>query len=157
MSETNQIIGIDPGCGGAVVVLESRRHPVPIEWIRMPTVKVGKATRVDCPALARFLQDFDSGHAYLEWNHAMKQQGVSSMFSFGHACGSVSGVLGGLSIPCTMVLPQTWKRLAKLTGLGKDASRAYAAGLWPRWGALDTKIAGQAYADAALIALFGER
>lgn len=149
------MIGIDPGCSGAIVVLQSERCPEPIEWMRMPTLKEGKASRVDCAELVRFLEDFDNGHAYVEAVHAMPGQGVSSMFSFGHAAGSVMGVLAALRIPVTLVTPQRWKKAAGLIGKDKDAARSRAIQLWPRWSALGKKGEGQALADAALIARFG--
>lgn len=149
------MIGIDPGCSGAVVVLQSARCPEPIEWLRMPTLKEGKASRVDCAELVRFLEDFDNGHAYVEAVHAMPGQGVSSMFSFGHAAGSVIGVLTAMRIPITLVTPQRWKKAAGLIGQDKDAARSRAIQLWPRWSALGKKGEGQALADAGLIARFG--
>lgn len=155
MSGNVYLIGVDPGVSGAVCILQSRNHPVPVEWFRMPTVNVGKSTRVDSAALARTLQDFDVGQAYIERVGAMPGQGVSSMFTFGHAAGLVEGVIATLCIPYTLVEPQTWKRRAGLIGKDKDAARSRAIQLWPRWNALGKKGEGQAFADAALIARFG--
>lgn len=150
------LIGIDPGIGGAAVILQSRACPVPIEWMRMPTLKVGKSSRVDCAQLCRWLQDFDTSEAYVEQVHAMPGQGVTSMFTLGHAAGAVEGMLAALAIPVTLVTPQRWKRGAGLIGTDKDAARSRAIQLWPRWGALGKKGEGQALADAALIARFGQ-
>jgi len=152
---SNYLIGIDPGVSGAIVVLQSSAQPQPVEWLRMPSLKEGKASRVDCATLARFLEDFDSGHAYVEQVHAMPGQGVSSTFGFGHAAGSVMGVLAAMHITTTMVTPQAWKKSAGLIGSDKDGARSHAIRRWPRWGDLSAKGAGQAYADAALIALHG--
>jgi crossover junction endodeoxyribonuclease RuvC len=148
------LIGIDPGISGAIVILGAGMTP--IEWLRMPSLKVGKASRVDCAALARFLQDYDNGLAYVEHVGSMPGQGVASMFTFGHATGSVEGVLAALMIPVTLVAPAAWKRRAGLIGADKDAARSRAIQLWPRWDALGKKGEGQAFADAALIARFGE-
>ena len=126
-----------------------------IEWDQMPVIKVGKASRVNASALAEMLRDFDAGEAYVEQVGAMPGQGVSSMFSFGHAAGVVAGVLGALLIPVTLVTPQRWKKAAGLIGTDKDAARSRAIQLWPRWQALGKKGEGQALADAALIAKFG--
>lgn len=147
------LIGIDPGASGAIVVMTPKFDL--IEWGVMPTVKVGTQTRVNAAALAAMLRDFDSGHAFLEQVGAMPGQGVSSMFSFGHAAGTASGVLAALQITTTMVTPQSWKRRAGLSGTDKDAARSRAIQLWPAWRALDAKGKGQALADAALIARFG--
>lgn len=151
------IIGIDPGCSGAIVILQSGACPQPIGWMRMPTIKVGKSSRVDAAAVSRFLSDFDVGHAFIEQVHSMPGQGVSSVYTFGHAAGVVEGVVAALMIPVTLVPPQMWKRRAGLIGTDKDAARSRAIQIWPRWAELGTKGAGQAFADAALIARFGNR
>ena len=149
------LIGIDPGISGAIVVLQSAACPHPVDWVRMPTLKEGKSSRVDCASLARCLEDYDTGAAVVEAVHAMPGQGVSSMFAFGHAVGSVMGVLAALRIPVTLAPPQRWKKAAGLIGTDKDAARSRAIQLWPRWAALAAKGEGQALADAALIARFG--
>jgi crossover junction endodeoxyribonuclease RuvC len=94
---------------------------------------------------------------YVEQVHAMPGQGVTSMFNFGHSCGTVMGVLGAMGLPCSLVTPQSWKKAAGLIGTDKDAARARAIQLWPKWRELDKKGKGQALADAALIALTGEK
>lgn len=147
-----RLIGVDPGASGAIVMLEDG---VPIEWMSMPTMKVGSATRVNASALAAFLFDSHAEHVYVEQVGAMPGQGVASMFNFGHNCGTVMGVLGAMSIPHTLVTPQAWKKAAGLIGTDKDAARARAIQLWPDWRELDKKGAGQALADAALIARYG--
>jgi crossover junction endodeoxyribonuclease RuvC len=145
-----KLIGVDPGASGAVVVLED---DVPIEWMEMPTVKVGSATRVNAAALAEFF--YKSEHVYVEYVHSMPKQGVASSFNFGHSVGTVMGVLGAMDIPHTLVTPQAWKKAAGLIGTDKDAARARALQLWPSWRALDKKGIGQALADAALSARYG--
>ena len=148
------IVGIDPGASGAIVLLE---HDVPIEWMIMPTYQVGSAKRVNASELNYFMDRTKYiDHVYVEQVGAMPGQGVTSMFNFGHSCGTVMGVLGALGLPHTMVTPQKWKKAAGLIGTDKDASRARAIQLWPIWRDLDTKARGQAYADAALIARYGK-
>ena len=34
MKRSNYVIGIDPGCSGAIVVLQSANIPEPVEWHR---------------------------------------------------------------------------------------------------------------------------
>src|SRR5690606_14340133 len=86
---------------------------------------------------------------------AMPGQGVSSMFTFGHAAGVVEGLIQGLGIPYTLVTPQAWKRRAGLIGSDKDAARSRAIQLYPGVRVLDLKEKGQAVADAMLIARYG--
>lgn len=149
------LIGIDPGCSGGIVILQSRQNPAPIQWLRMPTLKVGKSTRVDVAAVARYLGEYQEGEAFIEQVHSMPGQGVASVFTFGHACGAIEGVTAALMIPYTLVTPQRWKGRAGLIGSEKDACRSRAIQLWPAWGALGKKGEGQALADAAMIARFG--
>jgi crossover junction endodeoxyribonuclease RuvC len=146
-------LGIDPGVSGALVILEDDQ---PIEWMEMPTIKVGTATRVHAPEITHFMEyGKHIDHVFVEAVHAMPGQGVTSMFNFGHSVGTIMGVIGALGYPCTMVTPQKWKKAAGLIGTDKDAARARAMQLWPTWRDLDKKGKGQAYADAALIARFG--
>jgi crossover junction endodeoxyribonuclease RuvC len=151
-------IGIDPGISGAIVVLEDN---TPVEWALMPTMKIGSQNRVNAVALAALLREYIHRYpeqpvtAYVEQVHAMPKQGVSSMFSFGHSCGVIAGVLGAFEIPVTYVTPQMWKMRAHLTNKDKDAARSLAIQMWPHWRELDKKGQGQALADAALLARYG--
>jgi crossover junction endodeoxyribonuclease RuvC len=150
-------IGIDPGLSGAIVIMDG---DTPIEWHRMPTMKTGSANRVNAPALAAIIRPYlyldKQIRVYVELVSSMPGQGVASMFSFGHSAGVIQGVLGAFEIPVTMVTPSQWKKRAGLVGQDKDASRTLAIQMWPFWRELDKKGAGQAYADAALIAVHGD-
>lgn len=145
-------IGIDPGCTGALVVLCDGE---PIEWEAMPTFKMGEKTRVNGAGVAAFLENFRSGHCYIEKVGAMPGQGVTSMFTFGHAAGVVEGVVSALDIPYTLVTPQEWKKRAGLIKAEKDESRLRCVQLYPQITDLHKKAKGQAIADAILIARFG--
>jgi crossover junction endodeoxyribonuclease RuvC len=145
-----RILGIDPGASGAIVLLEKME---PVEWLRMPTIKEGNATRVNANHLQTFVRESRPDHIFVERVHAMPGNGSVSMFNFGHSVGVVLGVIAGLEH--TTVTPQAWKKAAGLIGTDKDASRSRAIQLWPRWYDLNKKGAGQAFADAALIAAFG--
>ena len=147
-------IGIDPGLSGAIVILEDN---FPVEWHRMPTMKTGSANRVNAAALGDILFTYleKDPVAYVELVSSMPGNGVASMFSFGHSAGVIQGVLGAYRMPVTMVTPGQWKKRAGLVGQDKDASRTKAIHMWPSWRELDKKGAGQAYADAAFIAVYG--
>lgn len=150
------IIGIDPGCTGAIVVMSEGMNYV--AHLNMPTIKVGTKSRVNGAAIAAFFRESVGefpAHAFLEQVGAMPGQGVSSMFTFGHAAGVVEGLLQGLGIPYTLVTPQAWKKRAGLIGKDKDAARSRAIQLYPDLRVLDLKGKGQAVADAILLARFG--
>lgn len=149
---TTRIVGIDPGAAGACVLLEAG---APVEWMLMPVMREGKASRVNGAALASWLRAAGDVTVAVEAVHAMPGQGVSSMFSFGHSVGVVMGVLATLELPVMLLTPQAWKKAAGLIGTDKDAARSRAIQMWPAWRDLDKKGAGQALADAALIARAG--
>jgi|APCry1669189883_1035261.scaffolds.fasta_scaffold28269_2 crossover junction endodeoxyribonuclease RuvC len=151
--ESMRTLGIDPGINGALVIIEDGE---PIEWMHMPTYLIGSHNRVNCSALGNFIMGSRVDVAIVEKVGAMPGQGVTSMFSFGHAVGSVMGVLGAFIIPTIQVTPQSWKKEAGILNKDKDASRSKAIEIWPNWRDLDKKIKGQALADAALIARYGK-
>lgn len=146
-----RVLGIDPGLSGAFVVLDGKEV---IEWGLMPTMVEGSNNRVNGAALASLWRFLNIDIAYMEQIGARPGQGVTSMFTFGHAAGTVRGVLGALEIPVRMVTPQAWKKHVGLLNKDKDAARSLAIQLWPQWRELDKKGQGQALADAALIALY---
>ncbi|EAM1386813.1 hypothetical protein EHN65_00585 [Salmonella enterica] len=147
------VLGIDPGCSGALVLLTQQGGY--IDHLAMPTIKVGTKSRVNGAAVAAWLRQYGIAHAYLEQVGAMPGQGTASMFTFGHAAGVAEGILQGLNIPYTLVTPQAWKKSAGLIGSDKDAARSRAIQLYPELRALDAKAKGQAIADAMLIARHG--
>lgn len=147
------ILGIDPGCSGALVLVTEQGGY--IDHLAMPTTKVGTKSRVNGAAVAAWVRQYGITHAYLEQVGAMLGQGTASMFTFGHAAGVAEGILQGLNIPYTLVTPQAWKKSAGLIGSDKDAARSRAIQLYPELRALDAKAKGQAIADALLIARFG--
>jgi crossover junction endodeoxyribonuclease RuvC len=146
------ILGIDPGCSGALVLVTEQGGY--IDHLAMPTIKVGTKSRVNGAAVAAWVRQYGIAHAYLEQVGAMPGQGTASMFTFGHAAGVAEGILQGLNIPYTLVTPQAWKKSAGLIGSDKDAARSRAIQLYPELRALDAKAKGQAIADALLIARF---
>lgn len=147
------ILGIDPGCSGALVVITLRGSY--IDHLNMPTIKVGIKSRVNGAAIAAWIRKYHIGHAYLEQVGAMPGQGTASMFTFGHAAGVAEGILQGLNIPYTLVTPQAWKKSSGLIGSDKDAARSRAIQIYPELRALDAKAKGQAISDALLIARHG--
>ncbi len=147
------IIGIDPGCSGALVLLDD--DGTYVDHLLMPVVKKGKSSRVNGAAVAGWLDGKVVTHAFLESVQSMPKQGVASVFTFGHAAGLVEGVVTGLGVPLTLVSPQAWKKSAGLIGSDKDAARSRAVQLYPGLRILDTKAKGQAVADAILIARHG--
>jgi len=155
MTSKKLLCGIDPGAKGALVVLDE--DGTVIAWLLMPMIKQGTQERVNAAAVAAFLKPYAANiTANLELVGAMPGQGVASMFSFGHSAGVVTGVLGALEIPVTLITPQKWTKHFNLGSKTKspDQARGLAARFWPAWRELDFKGKGGALADAALIARY---
>ena len=156
---TEVILGIDPGLSGAIAFLGPDGT---VEVIDMPTLALrrgGKAKReLDLIALARMFDERVSTirHAFVEQVGAMPGQGIASMFAFGKAYGALLGVLSANFIPMTTVSPVVWKK-ALAVPAGKDAARARASQLLPRSAYLWPLTKHDGRAEAALIALYGER
>lgn len=152
------VIGIDPGAGGAVAILE--RDGGLVQVFDMPAVEMlvgGKAKRRISPEMLSSelrLYNVHATCAYIEQVSAMPGQGVSSMFAFGEAFGLAKGVLAGLGIPVQTVTPARWKRALGLNQ-GKDAARAMAAARWPQHAGEFRRVRDDGRAEAALIALWG--
>lgn len=144
------VIGIDPGVSGAVAwLLESGEF---YRAVDMPTMKLGKSSRVNAAELSRCLRDFRPSHAVVERVASMPKQGVASTFAFGHSAGVLEGILAALGIPYELVTPQSWKRHFGLLGADKDASRAKAIQLYPDAPLGRKKDVGRA--DAMLLARY---
>jgi len=156
--ENQKILGIDPGPGGARAFLHADGA---LEIFDMPVHRLqrgGKVKReIDRYEPARLIDTHGPVvHAFVEQVGAMPGQGVTSMFRFGRSLGIVEGVLSAGFIPTDYVAPRKWR-----SGLGvragKDDSRARASALMPAHAGLWTRMKDNGRAEAALIALFGQR
>jgi Holliday junction resolvasome RuvABC endonuclease subunit len=99
-----RVAGIDPGNDvGIALICEDGRSDNAI------VPKLNK--EVDASALRQLLAEWKPTIVYIEKVHAMPGQGVSSVFSFGAAFGTIKGVLVGLGIPYQLVTPQKWKKV----------------------------------------------
>jgi crossover junction endodeoxyribonuclease RuvC len=76
------------------------------------------------------------------------------MFKFGFGAGAVYGLVIGLQLPCTFILPQAWQRAAGC-GPSPDAARQRASQLYPSVAAKLTRKRDGGRADAILIARAG--
>jgi crossover junction endodeoxyribonuclease RuvC len=157
-SESLVVLGIDPGAHGAIAMLrpDGSLHSV----LDMPGNLIKRGSRqvleVSPYALAQMLMGPALAglidRAVIERVGAMPGQGVSSMFAFGRHVGMVEGVLAGLSIPVSYVLPQAWRRQCRVPD-GKDGSRLKASQLWPAHAATFQRGKDDGRAEACLIGL----
>lgn len=139
------IIGIDPGCGGAMVLLAT-------EGAIVEAVPFGKATWADVARTLRETCSREKDLAVIENVHSMPRQGVASTFKFGKAFGIMIGILTALEIRWELVVPGVWQRDMKcLSGGDKNVTKARAQMLFPR------QKMTHAVADAFLIAEWARR
>jgi len=150
-------LGIDPGVGGAIAVLDDLGGIV--EMIDMPVieVRIGKTARprVSPAGLRSALLPYaECTICAVEKVGGITGQSASAAFTFGHACGLLEGALAALLMPVAPVTPQAWKRSAGLAA-DKGAAREAAMRLWPGRAQLFARKKDDGRAEAALIARHG--
>jgi crossover junction endodeoxyribonuclease RuvC len=128
-----------------------RRDDLPLYEIR-----TGKKDRVDLdlPSLRQMLSSQPIDHVIIERVAARPGQGTVSMFRFGYSAGEVYGLVVGLQLPCSFVLPLAWQRAAGI-GPSPDQARQRAAQLYPQSAAQLSRKRDGGRADAILIARHG--
>lgn len=163
MQKRAYTIGIDPGLTGAIACLDPdgklyRVVDMPVE------PKSTSGNRVDAFRLLTVFEDFERElwtdrscgiNIWIELVGAMPGQGVTSMFNFGEGCGVVRGVVSTMGFPMHYVAPAKWKRLAGLTGNGKEYALTVAKQLVPSAADQLTRMKDIGRADAILIAHHG--
>lgn len=154
------VLGIDPGVSGALAILDGGRLAGVAD---MPTLAAeGKKGRriVDGPSLLRLLRRFSSKHSglacVLEEVRSMPRDGHVGAFSFGRGFGTIETALAACAIPYATVRPSVWKKRMGVTA-DKDQARAIASRLLPEGATLWPLVKHDGRAEAALIALYGER
>lgn len=153
-----QIIGVDPGAGGALAFFDTDTGD--LEIVDMPTVEIKRGSRfvrhVSAPLLADIIRGRKADAAFVEKVGAMPGQGVASMFAFGRAAGVIEGVLAALEMPITHVPPQEWIKAMRVVG-GKDGSRQRATQVFAKQAGLFARKKDDGRSDAALLAAYGAK
>lgn len=153
----SRYIGIDPGKGGAIAVLDGYGE---IVWVEDMPVIGGQVNGV---VLADMLDDLNISEsciggtidvtAVVERVSAYPKQGVSSAFDFGKSYGIVLGVLAASTIRSIDVPPNRWKRQMHLTA-DKELCRRRAIERWPRQVDIFKRKKDEGRAEACLLALW---
>ena len=101
LSSMSYVMGIDPGKGGGIAVLDMGSHDV-IDVVPMPS------TLTD---ISDFVCKYrDAECVYIEVVHSMPRQGVASTFTFGQYYGYVQMAVTCHGIRCIDVLPSKWQQ-----------------------------------------------
>lgn len=148
------VAAFDPGLNGGGAILT---RDALLACFDLPTIGEGSQRRIDAANLADLLREHGPYLvAYVEQASARPGQGVSSMFRFGQAYGSILGVIGALAIPVRHVSPAKWKKALGLNNDG-ETSRARAIETWPTQAELFARKRDHNRAEAGLLALYGLR
>lgn len=152
-----RVLGIDPGYGGALALLDGDNlliHDMPTHHL----LRSGRAKQeIDLAELARLI---DAAapifHAVVEQVGPMPGQGISSIFAFGKGYGMILGILAANFVPVTLVTPQRWKKALQVP-TAKDGARARASQLFPRHAGQWLRVRDDGRAESAILALYGTR
>ena len=143
------IVGFDPGLSGGIAFVSEAGDL--IDCKDLPVIGEGAQRRLDAANLAAIIRAYNPTRAVIEQVSAMPGNGVSGMFRFGQAVGTIAGVVGALGLPVTWVSPSKWKRAAGLDATA-ERSRARAIETWPDHAALFARKKDHNRAEAALLA-----
>ena len=144
---TSRIIGIDVGsASGAWGIV----HGSSITCGDLPVVDGNVSPAHLYHALLAHKPDY----AVVEKVNAFPGQGVSSVWKFAQAYGSVLACLACAGIPIHLVTPTVWKKHYNLPGKDKEKARALAIRLFPTVEGLSRKK-DHNRAEAVLLAEYG--
>ena len=140
------VIGVDPGSGGGLAVLDREGHLV--EVLAMP--------ETDHDINDFFTRHEDADCAYLEQVHSMPGQGVASTFKFGMNYGFLRAMLTAHKIRWIDVTPNKWQSALGIKAIKDEPKTAHKNRLKGRAQQLFPKAkVTLKTADAILIAYFG--
>jgi crossover junction endodeoxyribonuclease RuvC len=149
------ILAIDPGISGAFALLGDT---VLVDDLPVHVAQHGQKAKVraelDVHGFHRLLKTQPIAHAFIEQVNAMPMQGVTGVFRFGYAAGSLYGVLVAHDVPVTFVRPQDWQKHHRI-GPTPDAARQRAVQLYPALASRLARKCDHHRADALLLAQYG--
>jgi crossover junction endodeoxyribonuclease RuvC len=159
------IVGIDPGLDGGVAIITEAKGIVEVRPMPVIGTKGDGKRQIDGRALISMLKNGERDPeeisvCVVESVHAMKGQGVTSMFNFGMGYGRILGILETLRIPTELVTPQKWKKHV-LAGTPKDKTAAisYCQTAYPKCELIlkGCRVPHDGMADALCMAEYGRR
>jgi crossover junction endodeoxyribonuclease RuvC len=152
------VLAVDPGLSGGLAIISEQEVLLLTD---LPVHKIGtthkKTLRAELDLHGLHLQLTEHApysHAFVEKVSARPGQGTVSMFRFGVAFGSITGLLVAMGVPLTFVQPKEWQKYHAV-GPAPDAARQRATQLYPQITPLLMRKADGNRADALLLANFG--
>ena len=139
-------MGIDPGRQGAIAVIDGEDMSVVVH--DMPATIEGKRAMLSEIGAVRF--------CWIEKPFYPRMIGVKNVATIAQAYGEIRSCLFHAGVSTMEVSPADWKKHFGLN-TDKDASRAYASGVFPDQAGLWSRKKDDGRAEAALIAYYGWR
>ena len=150
------VIGVDPGVTGALALLTDKGELIDV--LDMPSLADGAKGRstVNAVLLADLMARWHAREVFCEFVSARPTDGSVQAFAFGKTFGIIHGVCGAMSLPISLIAPQSWKRFHSIPpGDQKDLARSKAIGKWPAMAERFARKADHNRAESALIAVAG--
>ena len=150
-----RILGVDPGGGGALALLDISGELLAVEDMPVFWVQRGKREKPEVNAFGviALMDEWKPDVCWLEKVGGMTGESASAAFNFGRAAGVIEGVMKSKGIRFEEIAPQVWKVKMKIRG--KDAARQRASNLWIPWAPSFARKKDDGRAEASLIAEYG--
>jgi len=152
------IIGIDPGIGGALTLLDDTG--VVLSCLDMPIIQSGTKNTVNEVDLGIILRQWaqhrDGVRGVVERVGPRPGEGAAGAFSFGNSFGCIRGAMGAVGVPFFLVMPAVWKK-AMHCPAEKDGARLRAGQLLPDAAHHWPLKKHDGRAESALIALYAHQ
>lgn len=158
-----RIVGADPGCSGALALVElgSEAGPRLLDVLDMPMIGATGKRLVDGAVLLDWLEGANADRLVLEMASPRSGDGKGASFQFAVAYGGLGAAMLATGKPIDIVTPASWKARAKLAGIkpktaAKKAALAAARLMFGAPAVLRLEK-HEDRAEAALIAVYGRR
>lgn len=146
----HKILGVDPGKTGALAFYDENELII----YDMPTLQDGKRVSPDEHRITAIIKEQKPNEAFIEHVKPIHKSSATSAFTFGRMFEAPIAVCAALSLPMTLVLPQTWKKELSCPR-DKDGARSRASQLLPQFAHNWPLKKHDGRAEAALIAYYG--
>lgn len=155
MIKGNMYCGIDPGASGALAFLDVKQWTLAVFDMPHYTEEVNgkKRKRVDVRKVWDLLTYYNPFRIGTERVHAMPQQDVKSIFTFGRFYGQLEALCAALGAEFHDTDPAVWKRTMQVNS-DKDHSRARTSLLVPASAPILTRKTDHDRSEAILLALY---
>lgn len=163
MSATSALIAIDPGLKGAIAFYDPLTGQ--LEVSDMPLQKKARARKEakniidegELFATIELYAGMGAKHAFIEEVGGMPGQSAPNAFNFGFGAGLLHAFARAVGLSIEPIRPQEWKGALRVPSDTTKAILARASQLIPTHVHLWPQVSHEGRAEAAMLALYGER